>query len=77
MDTKKQEKRYVGKTGVGGFDGYAGLLLGHSYTGEEKTTTTEPTEEGQEAVTTTRVHILLPNGRPTSVSKEQWREWFA
>lgn len=57
-----ETKIYKGITGgPGGFDGYAGLQLGKSYKGEEK--------EGQ-------VVISLPNGRTTSVSPEQWREWF-
>jgi hypothetical protein len=72
-----ETKTYTGVLGgPGGFDGYAGLVIGQSYSGEKKTVTTEPTEEGEEAVTTTRIHILLPNGRPTSVSQEQWKDWF-
>jgi hypothetical protein len=58
-----EKKKYVGKIGgPGGFDGYAGLRIGESYTG---------TVEGD------TVRIILPNGRPTSVSLAQWKEWFS
>jgi hypothetical protein len=57
-------KKYIGsKTGgPGGFDGFAGLRLGESYTG---------TESGDG-----RISIQLPTGRPTSVTVEQWQQWF-
>jgi hypothetical protein len=55
-------KKYVGITGgPGGFDGYAGLVIGKTYTGEER--------DG-------RVHIKLPDGRPTSITVEEWQAWF-
>jgi hypothetical protein len=57
-------KKYIGsKTGgPGGIDGYAGLRIGTTYTGA-------PTDDG-------RISILLPTGRPTSVTVEQWQQWF-
>jgi hypothetical protein len=57
-----ETKTYIGTTGdTGGYDGYAGLVVGTSYAGTE--------QDG-------RVHIVLPNGRPTSVTVEQWQKWF-
>lgn len=56
-----EEKKYIGETGGQGYDGFAGLVIGKPYTG---------TIEGN------RVHITLPNGRPTSVSLDQWQRWF-
>ena len=57
-----ETKTYTGSTGeTGGYDGSAGLIIGTRYTGTE--------QEG-------RVAIVLPNGRPTSVTLEQWQRWF-
>jgi hypothetical protein len=71
-----ETRTYVG--GSGGFDGYAGLLLGTSYKGEEQTIPVPAKEEGAEPilVLVKRVVIKLPNGRTTVVSPEQWEKWF-
>jgi len=62
METER--KTYQGITGgPGGFDGYAGLVIGKQYTGEKQ-------PDGQVAIT-------LPNGRTTSVTAEQWEKWFS
>jgi hypothetical protein len=59
-----ETKTYIGtKTGEAGFDGYAGLRIGTRYQG---------TESGDG-----RISILLPTGRPTSVTVEQWQQWFS
>jgi hypothetical protein len=52
---------YQGETGSQAYDGYAGLVIGQRYTGTE--------QEG-------RMHIVLPNGRSTSVTVEEWQKWF-
>lgn len=56
-----EAKTYVGETGSQAYDGYAGLVIGTRYTATE--------QEGQ-------LHIVLPNGRATSVTPEQWQKWF-
>lgn len=70
------KKTYVGKTGTAGYDGYAGLTIGTTYTGEEQQVLVLSKEEGEPDVSVTRIAITLPNGRPTSVSPEQWQDWF-
>jgi hypothetical protein len=57
-----ETKTYTGSTS-GGIDGFAGLRIGTRYTG---------TESGDG-----RISILLPTGRPTSVTVEQWQQWFS
>jgi hypothetical protein len=72
-----ETRTYVGTTGgPGGFDGYAGLILGTSYKGEEQTIPVPAKEEGAEPILVRRVVIKLPNGRTTVVSPEQWAKWF-
>lgn len=46
---------------TGGYDGFAGLVIGTHYIATE--------QEG-------RMHLVLPNGRATSVTLEQWKRWF-
>jgi hypothetical protein len=61
---EKSTRTYTGtKTGEAGFDGFAGLRLGTSYTAAL----------GDDGL----MHILLPTGRPTSVTVEQWQQWFS
>jgi hypothetical protein len=69
-----ETRTYVGTTGGSG--GYAGLLLGTSYKGEEQNILVPAKEEGAEPILVTRVVIKLPNGRTTVVSPEQWAKWF-
>lgn len=61
LEMTTETKIYVGETGSEAYDGYAGLIIGTRYTAEER--------EG-------RMHIILGNGRPTSVTVEQWQRWF-
>jgi hypothetical protein len=72
-----ETRTYVGETGgPGGFDGYAGLILGTTYKGEEQTIPVPAKEEGAEPILVKRVVVKLPNGRITVVSPEQWEKWF-
>jgi hypothetical protein len=72
-----ETRTYVGTTGVpGGFDGFAGLILGTSYKGEQQNIQLPAKEEGAEPILVTRVVIKLPNGRTTVVTPEQWDLWF-
>jgi hypothetical protein len=57
-----ETKTYIGATGeIGGYDGYAGLIIGTRYTATEK--------DG-------RMHLTVGDGRPSSVTVEQWERWF-
>jgi hypothetical protein len=72
-----ETRTYIGHTGgPGGSDGYAGLILGASYKGEEQTIPVPAKEEGAEPILVKRVVVKLPNGRITVVSPEQWARWF-
>lgn len=72
-----ETRTYTGLTGgPGGFDGYAGLILGTSYKGEEQTIPVPAQEEGAEPILVKRVVIKLPNGRTTVISPDQWAKWF-
>lgn len=73
-----ETRTYTGSTsGPGGFDGYAGLILGKEYLGEEQTIPVPAKEEGAEPILVKRVVVKLPNGRTTVVSPEQWGKWFS
>jgi hypothetical protein len=68
---------YSGDTGgPGGFDGYAGLVIGNSYQGEERTVLVPAKEEGAEPLNLLRIAIKLPNERTSLVTPEQWQKWF-
>ena len=70
-------KKYIGSTGgPGGFDGYAGLIIGKDYTGEEQHVLVPSKEEGADPVPVLRVVIQLGNGRTTNVTPAQWEDWF-
>jgi hypothetical protein len=69
-----ETRTYVGETGGPG--GYAGLILGTTYLGEEQTIPVPAKEEGAEPILVKRVVVKLPNGRTTVVSPEQWAKWF-
>jgi hypothetical protein len=62
--------------GSGSFDGYAGLIVGTSYTGEEHTVVLPLTKEGAEPTSAKYWLIRLPNGRTATVTAEQWGKWF-
>jgi hypothetical protein len=62
--------------GPGGFDGYAGLVIGTRYTGEEIQVEVPSKEEGEPAMWVARIAISLPNGRTTRITPEQWEKWF-
>jgi hypothetical protein len=70
------EKKYVGELGTEAYDGYAGLTLGTTYTGEEQLVPVPSKEEGAEPILVKRIVIALPTGRTTSVTAEQWMKWF-
>ncbi|MBJ6145757.1 hypothetical protein [Hymenobacter sp. BT559] len=72
-----ESRTYIGSTsGPGGFDGYAGLVLGTRYEGAEQDVLVPSKEEGADPVPVRRVVIQLANGRTTNVTPEQWGKWF-
>jgi hypothetical protein len=72
-----ETRTYIGSTsGPGGFDGYAGLVLGKEYPGQEQHVLVPSKEEGADPVPVLRVVIDLGNGRTTNVTPEQWGKWF-
>ena len=64
-----ETRTYVGTSD--GPSGYAGLMLGTSYRGEEQNILVPAKEKGAEPILVERVVIKLPNGRTTVVSPEQ------
>lgn len=62
-----ETRTYVGITGgPGGFDGYAGLVIGKRYTGV-------PHEDGRVLVAL----VGAPMGMGVRLSSEEWAKWFS